>query len=151
MNKLLLFFVFTFCLNSFPYQDNNNGTITDLGTNLIWQKCSRGAIDTTTCSGTNISDSWSNSLQYCSSLNLGNKIWRLPNIRELKSILDYTKNTNPLINLSYFPNTESNIYWTSTTLVSSPTSVLNVSFYSGSSNNLAKLNNNYYARCVSGP
>jgi acyl carrier protein len=55
------------------------------------------------------------------------------------------------VNPGLLSNTESNIYWTSTTLVNSPTSVLNVSFYSGSSNNLTKLNNNYYVRCVSGP
>ena len=41
--------------------------------------------------------------------------WRLPTVGELQSIVHYGKSTNPAIDLSYFPTTTSNEYWTSQT------------------------------------
>ena len=46
------------------------------------------------------------SLDYCENLTLGgSSAWRLPNIKELESIVD-DNNVSPSINASYFPNTK---------------------------------------------
>ncbi|HOW43434.1 MAG TPA: DUF1566 domain-containing protein [Candidatus Omnitrophota bacterium] len=37
--------------------------------------------------------------------------WRMPNKDELRTILDYGR-TNPAVDLNYFPNTQSDLYWT---------------------------------------
>ncbi|MGK5093528.1 DUF1566 domain-containing protein, partial [Deltaproteobacteria bacterium TL4] len=39
--------------------------------------------------------------------------WKLPNIKELQSIVDYSR-SNPSIRLLYFPNTKSSSYYLST-------------------------------------
>ncbi len=46
------------------FTDNGDGTVTDHGTGLVWQKCSKGqnALD---CSGTATTENWSTALQYC--------------------------------------------------------------------------------------
>jgi len=65
--------------------------------------------------------SWEGALTVCESLNYaGYPDWRLPNIRELESIASYGGG-NPSINTSYFPNTLSAAYWSSTTVNSSAT------------------------------
>jgi hypothetical protein len=41
--------------------------------------------------------------------------WRLPNVKELLSIVDWGVGAAPRINKPYFWNTKSNFYWSSTT------------------------------------
>jgi|WetSurMetagenome_2_1015567.scaffolds.fasta_scaffold00092_4 hypothetical protein len=107
------------------YTDNNNGTVTDNRTGLMWQKCSVGQ-DPLTCSGTlNYYNWWQASgttapvynpkhISVCGDLSLaGYADWRLPNIIELESLTDDTR-YDPTINITYFPNTASDIYWSST-------------------------------------
>lgn len=87
------------------YLDNGDGTITDLLTNLIWQKMPYS--DTL---------SWEQALAYADTLTLaGASDWRLPNIKELQSINDETV-INPSINKNFFSITAANKYWSSTTL-----------------------------------
>ena len=91
---------FLFCASLYgaPFTDNGNGSVTDSATGLIWQKCSAGLGTTVgNCSTGSISSyNWSNSISYCEALTLGNRSdWRLPNINELGSIIDYTK-SNPI-------------------------------------------------------
>ncbi|WP_237157035.1 DUF1566 domain-containing protein [Photobacterium rosenbergii] len=63
------------------FSDNNNGTVTDKATGLTWQQADSG-------SGMD----WPTALEYCENLELaGNSDWRLPNIKELQSIVDYSK------------------------------------------------------------
>ena len=58
---------------------------------------------------------WETSLAYCENLTLGGKSdWRLPNIKVLSFLLHST-NSNPAIDSSFFPNTNiDNKYYTST-------------------------------------
>ena len=86
------------------FVDNGDGTVTDTQTGLMWQQA--------TDAGTMI---WKSALSYCEGLGLsGYSDWRLPTRKELRSIVDYSR-YNPSIDTSYFPNTHSSDYWSSTT------------------------------------
>ena len=82
---------------------NNNGTVTDTSTGLMWQQA------------TAIPMIWETAVSYCQGLSLAHySDWRLPSLKELHSIVDYTCHS-PAINTSFFPNTENFGYWSSTT------------------------------------
>ena len=102
---------------SFTVLDNGDGTISDLATGLMWQKADSG----------NGMD-WENSLSYAENLELaGYDDWRLPNAKELQSIVDYNRSisaTNsaaidPIFQISQIQDMEGNIqypyFWSSTT------------------------------------
>jgi hypothetical protein len=76
--------------------------------------------------------------------------WRLPNARELMSIVDYSKSVGPTLNAAFFPNTHSNYYWTSTSYAPDPTLAWYVDFSAGYVHLDTKTNNASYARCVRG-
>lgn len=96
--------------------DNGNGTVTDNSTGLIWQKCSAGQNNDGTCGGTVSYYNSDQALSYCSALSLGGRDdWRLPNVKELKSLIDNTS-YSPAIDAVSFPNTSAYYYWASTTL-----------------------------------
>jgi hypothetical protein len=63
------------------FQDNKDGTITDKATGLTWTKDDSGkGLD------------WPSALKYAEGLKLaGYSDWRLPNAKELQSIVDYTR------------------------------------------------------------
>ena len=87
------------------FTDNNNGTIKDNLTGLIWQKVPNS--DTLT---------WENSLIYAEGLSLaGFTDWRLPNIKELQSIND-ERIVNPSVSTTYFSTIGVKKYWSSTSL-----------------------------------
>lgn len=107
--------------NSFV--DNSDGTVTDTATWLMWQQDDSGA-----------GMDWETSLAWAEDLELGGySDWRLPNIKELYSIVDYTHSPNavnpdnpgPAIDMAFFNITEMpedssaynpdyGYYWTST-------------------------------------
>ncbi|WP_394145405.1 Lcl C-terminal domain-containing protein [Vibrio atypicus] len=94
--------------------DRLDGTVLDVATNLLWQKCNVGEVyeaETNTCTGTPTSySSWDLALQ---SDQVGVDGFRLPNIKELGSIVDY-RCAQPAIDLAYFPTTTNAPYWTNT-------------------------------------
>lgn len=96
--------------------DNGDGTISDRATTLMWSKSDRGAMD------------WVEALEYAESANIGGySDWRLPNAKELQSIVDYERSpatTNsaaidPIFDATPIKDEEGNIdyafYWTGTT------------------------------------
>jgi len=105
------------------YTDNNDGTITDNATGLMWQQADDGT-----------TRDWENSLSYAENLNLGgHSDWRLPNAKELHSILDYTRSpstTNspaidPLFSCTmitdpYNVSGQYGYYWTGSPLMDGP-------------------------------
>ena len=87
------------------FTDNNNGTITDNLTQLIWQKVPNTAALT-----------WENAIAYAEGLSLATATdWRLPNVKELQSLNDETK-SNPSVNTTYFATIGVKNYWSSTSL-----------------------------------
>jgi len=96
------------------FTDNANGTVTDNLTGLIWLK--RASL-------TSLPESWEEAVIYCNNLDTGYFTlsdgsmagdWRLPNIKELQSLIDYSRNYPVLPNGHPFTNLEKN-YWSSTT------------------------------------
>lgn len=97
--------------HNMSYVDNNDGTVSELVTGRMWQQ----EIDYTR-------RDWESSLAYCNNLELaGHNDWRLPNIKEAVSIVNYNK-TSPSIDEEFFPNTPVKyFFWTSTSDVAGPT------------------------------
>ena len=63
------------------FTDNMDGTISDAATGLMWQKADDGK-----------ARDWENALSYAENLSLaGYSDWRLPNAKELQSIVDYSR------------------------------------------------------------
>lgn len=91
---------------------------------------------------------WRDAIDYCSTLTLGGESdWRLPNIIELKSIVDRSRQ-NPAI-VPEFLNTDSNQYWSSTTYDSDKTLAWIVVFSDGKAASGLKTYNKR-VRCVRG-
>jgi len=92
----------------------DSASIKDTVTGLLWQRCSLGQQATpTTCIGIATKMTWQEAIQASFTLNDG---WRLPNIKELTSIINYQCFTPPY-NLTTFPNTPTSKehgFWTST-------------------------------------
>jgi hypothetical protein len=152
MNKraiivLLAMLFFVPCLAVAGFTDNGNGTVTDAITNLVWQQCAMGytttATNCDTASGAT-ADSWENAISYCEGLSLGGSTdWRLPHIKELRSIVDSKR--LPVINITYFPAPFS--YWSSTTYASITGSAWFMNFAVGNVGGVSKLSSNA-VRCV---
>jgi hypothetical protein len=102
------------------YIDNGDGTVTDNGTGLMWQKATApGHYRSFEARG------------YCNNLELaGYTDWRLPTVEELESLVD-TSRVNPSINITYFPDTISSFYCSSTYHEDFIHEVWFVDFYSG--------------------
>jgi hypothetical protein len=136
-----------YTINPPSYTDNGNDTITDNVTGLVWQKQDDGTKKT-----------WADAGAYCDALALGGHTdWRLPSDIELMSVVDYGKSIGPvmdasdfgLINKTYFPNTKSSYYWSSSTYAYSTGNAWSVSFYKGNVDYDDKSGTDY-VRCVRG-
>lgn len=99
------------------FVDNGDGTITDLATGLMWLQDDSGE-------GMN----WEDALDYAGGLTVsGYSDWRLPDVKELQSILDYSRSLdttnsaaiNEIFNSSTIidegDNSNYAFYWSSTT------------------------------------
>ena len=129
------------------YIDNGDGTVTDKYTGLMWMKCSIGQTGSS-CSGSASTFNWSSAISTCEALNFaGYSDWRLPNMKELFSLIKFEGSSGPYIDTTYFPNTVSNYYWTSTTYLPTTTAAMYVNFNSGDVNYYFKTSN-FYVRCV---
>ena len=85
------------------FTNNNDGTVTDNNTGLMWAKCSEGESGSSCTNGSIITMHWNEALIAAKmSRRAGYKDWRLPNKKELESIVAY--NRIPAINTTYFPS-----------------------------------------------
>jgi len=118
------------------FTDNGDGTVSDNSTGLMWQQQDDGALR-----------NWESALGYCEDLTLaGHTDWRLPDIKELRSIVDNTR-YSPAIDLTYFPNTKLSWYWSSSTYASSSNVAWGVYFGNGYVGDYYKAYT-FYVRCV---
>jgi hypothetical protein len=107
------------------FVDNGDGTVTDNCTGLMWQK------DSADVNGNGQSTdednlTWCDALTYCENLRLaGHDDWRLPNVRELQSIVDYGR-FGPSIDPVF--GAFSAWYWSSTSHPNDPDYALIVDF-----------------------
>jgi hypothetical protein len=99
------------------FVDNGDGTISDLATGLMWQQADDGT-----------ARDWEDALAYAEGLELaGYDDWRLPNVKELQSIVDYTRSPDtsnsaaidPLFSTTQILDPDNNpqypYFWTGTT------------------------------------
>lgn len=98
--------------------DNGDGTITDTATGLMWTQDDGGGVD------------WQEALEWAEGLETaGYTDWRLPNAKELQTLVDYTRSPDtsgsaaidPLFSVTAIRDEGGNsnypFYWTSTTHV----------------------------------
>ena len=139
------------------FTDNGNGTVTDQLTGLIWMK-NANAFGTKT---------WADALTAANNLKSGDAgltdgsvkgDWRLPNLRELQSLIDYgffgpalpdTLGTGKWTEGKPFQGVQSSYYWSSSTCAGSTASAWYVDFYDGVVGNGDKSSNGY-VWCVRG-
>ncbi len=89
--------------------------VTDTQTGLIWRRCSEGQTWTGgTCAGSFGTYTWDNVLAHAkSTANSTGVAWRLPNVKELQSLVDRSVQY-PSIDSSVFPGVPGLWFWTST-------------------------------------
>ena len=114
------------------FNDNGDGTVTDNATGLMWaQNDSGDGVNTGPRSGM----TWEEALAWVQQKNneryLGYSDWRLPNAKEMQSILDYSRAPDatgsaaidPVFNITSITNEQGDVdypwFWTSTTHIKS--------------------------------
>ena len=83
-------------------------TVLDTATNLVWQRCLQGQRGDTCQEGEPATFTWLEAL----TLDVPDERWRLPNIRELESIVEL-QCASPAINADVFPNQPVGKVWSS--------------------------------------
>jgi hypothetical protein len=122
------------------YTDNNDGTVTDKVTGLMWEQ---GFVTD--------GDIVSNALNDCAELSLaGHCDWRLPTYVELMSLVDVSQQPPP-INGHYFPSTPLDAFWSSTPVAgTSLQQYWDVYFSSDPRSTAANVSGKHHGRCVRG-
>ena len=133
------------------FTDNGNGTVTDNLTGLIW-------LEDANAFGTR---PWTNALTDCATLNSGEHgltdgsvegDWRLPNVQELHSLIDYGRDSPALCNTAGtgqwtegdpFTVVQSSGYWSSTTRAANTANAWYVYLMTGVVGNASKGGGSY--------
>lgn len=101
------------------YVDNGDGTVTDTVTGLLWKQCAEGLSGSDCTGGAVNTYTWQQALQRTEDVNagsagenLGYTDWRLPNLKELRSLVELACD-GPAINEAFFPGTPLTVFWSS--------------------------------------
>lgn len=143
------------------FTDNGDGTITDTNTGLMWAKKS----DDGSIHDKDNSHNWGAAFSvHVAGLNAanfaGHNDWRLPNVKELQSIVNYenvSPAVSPAFNTGCAPGctvttcscTQAYFYWSSTSFAGSPDGAWSVSFFYGDVNGNFK-SDSLFVRAVRG-
>ncbi|MBM9498961.1 DUF1566 domain-containing protein [Leptospira sp. 201903071] len=148
------------------FEDKKDGTVLDRRTGLLWQVCPAGlgsdnASNQSTCGAENGNENgspgvyhWMDALKYCNGalsrkppvLPAG-KTWRLPNINELKSIVDRSQ-MNPAMDTSVLTTGGVEYFWSSTSVITGSSAAWAVNFFYGTSYGTSDKDFGYHVRCV---
>ena len=95
---------------------------------------------------------WEDALVTCEGLSYaGYTDWRVPNVRELLSIMDFEPSSGARLNSVAFPNTViDDYYWTSTTYMPDTATVWIIHFGVNAPSNGNKTSDYLVLRCVRG-
>lgn len=120
------------------FTHNGDQTVTDHNTMLMWQQVASTEPMT-----------WESALTHCENLTLANyEDWRLPNIKEIRSISNDETLSNPSVSITYFTLAQSSPYWSSTTLANNTTQAWFVDFQYGLVSHQEKSTSSGYLLCV---
>lgn len=109
--------------DSTRFEAVNEEVVIDFLTGLMWY---RGCDELTR--------SWANALQKADTFNGGGfDDWRLPNVREIRSLLHYGRYTPDWLSDVGFVNIDDGEYWTSTTFFNDTASAWYINLYTGES------------------
>lgn len=130
-----------------------DATVIDNNTNLMWKRCVQGQTWNSIlnkCEGSKLADSWKGALEAADTETFaGFSDWRLPNLKELYSIIE-TSCTNPALNATVFTDQNQVNTWTSTVDIKSGNEdrafVLN--FYYGISQSINTKDQTHHYRLV---
>lgn len=98
------------------FTNNDDGTVTHIATGLTWRQCPLGqTLSGSSCTGEATWASWESALVAAESLSFaGESDWRLPNINELRSLVERACK-GPSTNAALFPLTyDAYRFWSST-------------------------------------
>lgn len=146
INKsIIVILLFLTTLNSKFIKDSN--MIIDTTNNLIWQDDP---------SVINRKGDWESAINSCNNLSLGGFNWRLPNINELQTIIDYENTNRALNNIFNYLGTHSgfSFYYSSTTYRGITTYSFAVDFSDGrvlqrkKTPDYSSGDKNIYSRCI---
>jgi len=94
--------------------------VADESMGRLVQGCARGQSGAS-CGGDSTPGTWSEALAYCEALVWGgHDDWRLPDIKELRAMIDNSR-TGPALDPAFYPNAPNLPAWSSTTNVVDPT------------------------------
>lgn len=105
-------------LSAQRFQDNGDGTVTDLEFKLVWMRCAGGQDwRENRCAGTANAYVWDEAQRHAARVSREGTAfyndWRVPSMRELATITDRACE-NPRTNLAVFPDTPAAPFWSST-------------------------------------
>src|SRR5438034_562902 len=125
------------------YVDNGDGTVTDLNTGLTWEKLSADGTLHDKDNAYTWADAFTGHVATLNAMNFaGHNDWRLPDVRELQSIVNY-QSFDPTVSSAFNTDcapgchattcscTASGDYWSSTSSASGPSSAWYVGFLYG--------------------
>ena len=111
-----------------------DGTVIHTKTGLMWKRCAEGQTwdnAASSCTGSTSSLNWQNALAAAkNSTFAGHTDWRLPNVKELQSIVE-SCGYDPAINTTIFPATPTSTFWSASSFGPSPAYAWDVDFYVG--------------------
>ena len=116
---------------------SSQNVVIDKNTGLVWQQ-----------SIPKEAYKWEDAVNYCENLTYaGYSDWRLPTPQELLTIVNNSK-SDPAIDTTYFPNTPSGKFWSSSVFSDNSYDVWGVNFNGGKVGEYNTKLNNAYVRCV---
>jgi hypothetical protein len=120
------------------FTNNGDGTVTDMQTGLMWARCRQGLQGAGCDMDSSVATSkfsWNDALALNSATSdtVARTDWRLPNVKELQSLVE-TSCFNPTINVNVFPNAPSSSrkFWSASPVEYIDYRAWAIQFYSGS-------------------